>query len=60
MEENDCGIEQDLMEAVQMELENELGGQGESPMKKAKKDSLREMTKTLPDWSLEPPETFLS
>ena len=25
----------------------------------SKGESLKEMTKTLPDWSLEPPETFL-
>lgn len=57
--EEEFGTEQDLMEAVQMGLQNDLAGQKENAMGKAKKDSLHEMTKTLPDWSLEPPETFL-
>lgn len=34
-------------------------GSGEQPATKAKRDSLAEMNKKLPDWNLEPPETFL-
>lgn len=47
--------ENDLMNSI---IDN-FGGESTSAMKKAKKDSLAEMTKQLPDWNLEPPETFL-
>ena len=47
--------EDDLLNSISANF----GGESTSTMKKAKRDSLAEMTKQLPDWSLEPPETFL-
>lgn len=60
MEENEVGTEMDLMESVQSGLQQNFGEQEASATKKAKKESLQDMRKALPDWSLEPPETFLS
>ncbi|MBT1174056.1 hypothetical protein JS530_00730 [Bifidobacterium sp. LC6] len=37
-----------------------FGGESTDAIAKAKKNSLAEMNKSLPEWSLEPPETFLS
>lgn len=60
MDENAIGTEQDLMESIQAELQENFGGQDQDAQRKAKKDSLKDMQKSLPDWSLEPPETFLA
>lgn len=61
--EEQFGTEQDLMDSIQQGLAQDFGqdfAADENAMKKAKTESLREMTKALPEWSLEPPETFLS
>ncbi|MBW3083675.1 hypothetical protein [Bifidobacterium phasiani] len=47
--------EDDLLNSISANF----GGESTSAISKAKKDSLAEMTKQLPEWSLEPPETFL-
>lgn len=60
MEDIEVGTEVDLMESVQSGLQQNFGVQDASAAKKAKKESLQDMKKALPDWSLEPPETFLS
>lgn len=60
MEENEFGTEQDLMDSIQAGLQDNFGGQDSDAPKKAKKESLKDMQKNLPEWSLEPPETFLA
>lgn len=55
-EPNKMSTEDDLLNSI---AENFGGGETPSAIRKAKKDSLAEMTKQLPDWDLEPPETFL-
>ena len=57
--EEQFGTEQDLMDSIQQGLAQDFAA-GEDAVKKAKQESLEEMTKALPEWSLEPPETFLS
>lgn len=46
----------DLLDSISQNF----GGESTGAIAKAKRDSLAQMNKTLPDWSLEPPETFLS
>lgn len=41
-------------------LNANFGDDHQDAVRQSKKNSLAEMTKSLPDWSLEPPETFLS
>ncbi len=60
MEENEFGSEEDLIESIEAGLRENLGGQGSETPKKAKKESLKDMQKELPEWSLEPPEAFLA
>ncbi len=60
MDENAIGTEQELMESIQAGLQENFGSHDEDALRKAKKDSLVDMQKSLPDWSLEPPETFLA
>ncbi|MBQ9004330.1 MAG: hypothetical protein IJ087_21020 [Eggerthellaceae bacterium] len=59
MSESDISTEQDLMESIQQGLAQDFAGERAS-MTKSKGDSLKEMKKALPEWSLEPPETFLA
>lgn len=60
MEENDFGSVEDLFESIEAGLRENFGGQSSESPKKAKKESLKDMQKELPEWSLEPPETFLA
>lgn len=48
--------EDDLLNSIRQNF----GGNNEHTVAKAKRDSLAEMNKKLPDWNLEPPEVFLS
>lgn len=48
--------EQDLLDSLNANFSDDH----QDAVSKSKKDSLAQMTKSLPDWSLEPPETFLS
>lgn len=57
-DKEEIGTEQDLMQSISEGLAKSFGAP-EGAAKKAKRESLEEMTKALPDWSLEPPETFL-
>lgn len=41
-------------------INRNFGAIGNSTTARAKKDSLAQMNKQLPDWNLEPPETFLA
>ena len=41
-------------------INRNFGATGNSATARAKKDSLAQMNKQLPDWNLEPPETFLA
>lgn len=49
-----AGSEDDLLDSISRNF-----GSGSDAIADAKKDSLAEMSKSLPEWSLEPPETFL-
>lgn len=57
MDTDEISTEQDLIQSISEGLSQSFGN--ENVERKAKRDSLKEMTKQLPDWSLEPPETFL-
>ena len=59
MDEKEISTEQDLMESIQSGLDQQFASDREA-VSKSKTDSLQEMKKALPDWSLEPPETFLA
>lgn len=59
MDEEEISTEQDLMEYIQSGLDQQFVS-GREAVSKSKTDSLQKMKKALPDWSLEPPETFLA
>ena len=59
MGENEISLDNDLLESIQQDASMTFGDDA-GAVKKAKSDSLKAMKKALPDWSLEPPETFLA
>ena len=57
---DEISTEEDLLTSIEEGLTGSFGNMAPEPMREAKRDSLEEMTKLLPDWSLEPPDTFLA
>ena len=54
--------EQDLLESIESTMNLRYGtseSKAKAKVRSAREQSLKEMQKKLPDWSLEPPSTFL-
>lgn len=60
MDIDEISTEEDLLSSIEAGLEQGFGTPQGGAMSEAKRDSLSEMTKALPSWSLEPPDTFLA
>lgn len=51
---------EEIVEEIEAEVAQEVEATQVATMREAKTGGLQDMKKKLPDWSLEPPETFLS
>lgn len=60
MDIDKMSTEEDLLSSIEQGLAQGFGTPTPDTMRDTKRDSLSEMTKSLPDWSLEPPDTFLA